>query len=419
LSEDSKNINWKIVGVVLLIAIAGIFIWNARSGDENTPERMAYNFLKDYYTVDDSELADFFYEEVVGNPKPNMDALEEFGNMVKEKYGPLMTVEGLEEAMANRFIPGGGVSVRGTGNKMFADSVTLIDYQEYKDGRIYYKYQVPVEIVLANGEVENTMVVGEIVMKEVEGEWKVDVLRPNFRDLSRLISYGVSNLKITNWDVEEEVWRVEVNWDSTLNGGTNADSTAMELGASFDFIMPNQEGLSYAVKVFDKEDSILVQEEFTSNFSPGRNMELYIMWDKNRESVVLSESYDAIIGGSEGPTPIVVQGGEFQRSIKTSLKKVVNGKVDRTVEIADNCSMDIITEVVMDHMIRSAAWEGIDVRELDEYYILMDHLFEEGETKENYIYIDQGEIFYQGGLDGMRTNITEDSYESIRSFFNY
>jgi len=75
--------------------------------------------------------------------------------------------------------------------------------------------------------------------------------------------------------------------------------------------------------------------------------------------------------------------------------------------------------VVMDHMLRSAAWEGIDVRELDEYYILSQTLAEEGETKESYIYIDQGEIFYQGGLDGRRSNIKEESYESIKSFFDY
>ena len=70
-------------------------------------------------------------------------------------------------------------------------------------------------------------------------------------------------------------------------------------------------------------------------------------------------------------------------------------------------------------MVRSAAWEGIDVRELDEFYILRQTLAEEGETKENYIYMDQGEIFYQAGLDGMRSNIKEESYKSIKSFFEH
>jgi hypothetical protein len=336
--------------------------------------------------------------------------------MVEEKYGPWMTERGYQESLANRFLPGVEMFGRKTGNRMTAHSITLMDEEEYQDGRMYYTYGVDVQIQLEDGETEVIPVTGEIVMEEVQEEWKVDVFRPKAEGLQELMAYGVSNLRITNWDVEDKIGYVEVYWEGGSGGAINADETAMGLGETFSFRMPSDKNLLFNVRLFDTEYNALVEYGFETNFSSGRNFELYIMWDEARENIILSESYDnAIIGGADGPTEIIVS----DDSIKFTLQKIVEGQVEKTVQIADSCSVDIVTKVVMDHMVRSAAWEGIDVRELDEYYVLMDNQFEDGETKENYIYIDQGEIFYQGGLDGMRSNITEESYKSIESFFNY
>lgn len=404
------------------------------------PMDKAEAFLNEYYTVQESELAEFFYEEVALPYDSNMEAMEafeEFGKMVEDKYGPWMTERGYQEALANRFVPGVEMFGRRTNNRMTAQSVVLSDEQTYQDGRMYYTYEVDVQIQLEDGETELIPVAGEIVMEKVQEEWKVDVFRPKAEGLQELMSYGVSNLRITNWDVEDKVVKVEVSWEGGSAGAINADgsemgieetpelrmpSTEMDLGTSFEFRMPDEASLNYTVRIFDMEDEVLVEDEFQTNFSSGRNFQLYIMWDETRENIILSESYDsAIIGGAEGPTEIVVveEEGEFQQTIQYTLQKVVKGHVERTVQIGDSCSVDIVTKVVMDHMVRSAAWEGIDVRELDEFYILRQTLTEEGETKENYIYMDQGEIYYQGGLDGRRSNITEESYKSIESFFNY
>ncbi|WP_422485452.1 hypothetical protein [Gudongella sp. DL1XJH-153] len=411
--------------LLLFLLVFGIMTLTGCSTELEGPMEKAEAFLNQYYTVQESELANFFYEEVALPYDPKMEAMEsfeEYGKMVEEKYSPWMTERGYQDALANRFIPGVEMFVKRTYNKMAAQSVTLSGEQDYQDGRMYYSYAVDVQIQLEDGETENIPVAGELVMEKVQEEWKVDVFIPKAEGLQELMTYGVSNLRITNWDVEDKIGYVEVSWEGGSGGAINADETAMGLGETFSFRMPSEKYLLFNVKLFDTEDRALVEYGFETNFSSGRNFQLYIMWDETRENVVLSESYDsAIIGGAEGPTEIVVveEEGEFQRSVKMTLQKVVDGQVERTVEIADSCSEDMVTEVVMDHMLRSAAWEGIDVRELDEYYILMDHLFEEGETKENYIYIDQGEIFYQAGLDGRRSNITQESYEKVKSFFKY
>ncbi len=419
---------------IIILALTFTLIMTALAGCSTEPEEpmeKAEAFLNEYYTVEESELAEFFYEEVVEGYEHNMDAVEEFEKMVEEKYSPWMTEEGFQNALSNRFIPGVEMFGKRTYNSMTAQSVALSGEQEYKDGRMYYTYAVDVQIQFEDGETEVIPVTGELVMEEVQEEWKVDVFRPKPEGFQEMMSYGVSNLRITNWDVEDKVGKVEVSWEGGSSGAVNADgsemgleespefrmpSTEMGLGTSFEFRMPDEASLNYTVTVFDMEDQILVEDEFQTNFSSGRNFELYIMWDSSMENVVLSESYDsAIIGGADGPTEIVLS----DSNIQYTLHKVVDGQVKRIVKVVDDCSVDIVTEVVMDHLVRSAAWEGIDVRELDEYYILMDHLFEEGETKENYIYVDQGEIFYQGGLDGFRTYITQESYENVRSFFEY
>ena len=412
------KIRFNSIQLLILSVLTLITLTACNTGQEG-PMDKAEAFLNEYYTVQESELADFFYEEVALPYDPNMEgmeAFEEFGKMVEEKYGPWMTERGYQESLANRFLPGVEMFGRKTGNRMTAHSITLMDEEEYQDGRMYYTYGVDVQIQLEDGETEVIPVTGEIVMEEVQEEWKVDVFRPKAEGLQELMAYGVSNLRITNWDVENKIGYVEVYWEGGSGGAINADETAMGLGETFSFRMPSDKNLLFNVKLFDTEDNALVEYGFETNFSSGRNFELYIMWDEARENIILSESYDnAIIGGADGPTEIIVS----DDSIKFTLQKIVEGQVEKTVQIADSCSVDIVTKVVMDHMVRSAAWEGIDVRELDEYYVLMDNQFEDGETKENYIYIDQGEIFYQGGLDGMRSNITEESYKSIESFFNY
>lgn len=404
---------------LLILSVLTLITLTACNTGQEGPMDKAEAFLNEYYTVQESELADFFYEEVALPYDPNMEgmeAFEEFGRMVEEKYGPWMTERGYQESLANRFLPGVEMFGRKTGNRMTAHSITLMDEEEYQDGRMYYTYGVDVQIQLEDGETEVIPVTGEIVMEEVQEEWKVDVFRPKAEGLQELMAYGVSNLRITNWDVEDKIGYVEVYWEGGSGGAINADETAMGLGETFSFRMPSDKNLLFNVRLFDTEYNALVEYGFETNFSSGRNFELYIMWDEARENIILSESYDnAIIGGADGPTEIIVS----DDSIKFTLQKIVEGQVEKTVQIADSCSVDIVTKVVMDHMVRSAAWEGIDVRELDEYYVLMDNQFEDGETKENYIYIDQGEIFYQGGLDGMRSNITEESYKSIESFFNY
>ena len=413
---------------LLILSVLTLITLTACNTGQEGPMDKAEAFLNEYYTVQESELADFFYEEVALPYDPNMEAMEameafeEFGKMVEEKYGPWMTERGYQESLANRFIPGVEMYVERNYKMITAQSVALMDEEEYQDGRMYYTYGVDVQIQLEDGETEVIPVTGEIVMEEVQEEWKVDVFRPKAEGLQELMAYGVSNLRITNWDVEDKIGYVEVYWEGGSGGAINADETAMDLGETFSFRMPSEKNLLFNVKLFDTEDNALVEYGFETNFSSGRNFQLYIMWDETRENIILSESYDsAIIGGAEDPTEIVVveEEGEFQQTIQYTLQKVVKGQVEGTVQIDDKDSIDIVTEVVMDHMVRSAAWEGIDVRELDEFYILRQTLAEEGETKENYIYMDQGEIFYQAGLDGMRSNIKEESYKSIKSFFEH
>src|SRR5690554_1555869 len=128
-----------VLSVVLIIALAGC------SKEQEGPMEKAEAFLNEYYTVQESELADFFYEEVAISYDPKMEAMEafeEFGKMVEDKYGPWMTERGYQESLANRFVPGVEMYVERNYKMITAQSVALTDEEEYQDGRMYYTYGV-------------------------------------------------------------------------------------------------------------------------------------------------------------------------------------------------------------------------------------------------------------------------------------
>lgn len=288
------KLKWIKSKILLLTLAIGILVLTGCSDSvAQGPEEIAERFLLEYFNVEDSAIADYYYNEMatkaIESYDTNTEVFEGFDKLVEEKYGPWMTERGLEEAMSNRFVPGIEMFSRETGNKISAKSVAFTDEREYSDGRIYYSYTIPIQIILADGEKDKMDVTGEIVMELVEEEWKVGVFRPNLQELSGLMVYSISNLILTNWDVEE-VSKVEVSWEGASSGATNASGSNMELGSSFPFRMPDEEDLTYLVKVSDNKDQILIEEEFTSDFSAGRDFELYIMWDESQENVVLSDS---------------------------------------------------------------------------------------------------------------------------------
>lgn len=301
----------------LMILVLGMVTLIGCRSLEDGHEKGAREFLDKYYSVEDTESMEFFHQFADADYEKSEDALEEFVKAVENEYSPFMTEEGLQTAMSNRFIPGGEMYVMGQRNRIQFKTLEFDEFREYDDGRIYYSYSASLNVLMVDGDVQVAGASGEMVMKEEDGKWKVDVFRPN-------------------------------------------------------------------------------------------NQEIY-------QTLHPSDGDSAIIGGGDGPTEIVVAGGEFQYS----LQKIARGGVERTVQVADNCSIDILVNVMVDSSLRSAAWEGIDVNELAEYYILTDNFADQEMGRDKYIYIQEGEIFYQNGLEGMRTNISQESYKSIESFFTY
>ncbi len=112
----------------------------------------------------------------------------------------------------------------------------------------------------------------------------------------------------------------------------------------------------------------------------------------------------------------------------STLREVVDGEVIN--EIYGEKVEEMIESIIMDALVKSAAWKGIDVKDLDEYYILNKVYAENNKNdakpyKESSTYymfllpkdingIKKNTPVLQHGLDGMYTVLSNDMYEGCK-----
>ena|GEM_PF-1292267 len=414
--EKIKNIfeKYKIAGIILIIIIIllrALFYWIGYM--EKEPEKSANHFLNLYYSIEDKTISDLYYSVESGdNPLDGKKSSEKFIQLIKEKYSLLMTEKGYQVSLANRFIPGLEIWIDETIYSADIKSLNLKNKNQYPDGRVYFEYNVDIDLVLINGEVENTILQGEIVMKKEDKNWKVDVFKPNQQDIQIISKYKKSILSVINWDVKD-VKKVELYWQFTSSGGQNADNSIIDFGSSIDFEMPAVNDFSYVVKIFDINDNLLVQDSFTSDFSQGKDVSLYILWDKNKENVILSTTITSITG-SVDPEDIT----NNKDNIVYIIQKCNKGQIENYVELSLSTSSELVERTIMEYMLSSAGGEIFDVTQLDEYYIIIDSLNYQDDSFEIYKDTVDGKIYMQYQRFGRRVPISNDSYSNILSLFD-
>ena len=298
-----KNIlNYKkpgfwIIGVafILVLGMAIGLISNPLSSNspEESSDLRAQEFLKTYYNVVDTDIADIFYNaipEIIssqiddkGNGISGIFSLEE---EIKAKYGNLMTEEALESAAASRIITEGEFTAKEFGSSSEVNKVNLI-YEEIKEnGNIRYDFTVEVLVDFRDGKKEeNIVLTGSIEVTEAEGEWKVREFRPNKGDFTRALTQGESYLNIVN-NSNENIRTIEINTKGNSIGAMNADNTDIGQGVRFSFDMIDDSNLDFTVRLIDKDKKILIKRDFIGNFSEGKDMYLYIRQDENNNLII-------------------------------------------------------------------------------------------------------------------------------------
>lgn len=258
-----------------------ILISNPKS---DTDKAVAEEFLTTYYTIDNTDIVDMFYDtSLMDNSNIDTDGhgiaeIKGIDEAVNDKYGILMTEDALSRAAANRTILIGEITAREYGSRLKPENVKLWDVESSENGKIEYQYSISSKVIFSDGTEELVNLLGSLVMEEVEGVWKVSDFRPDRTELTKVLKFGKSFLYITNQS-NAPIRKVEFSTEGNSSGAMNADNTDMKKDTRFSFEMIDAESLEYTIKLLDKDDKVLLEQSFTSDFSDGKEVQLIIKED--------------------------------------------------------------------------------------------------------------------------------------------
>ena len=120
-------------------------------------------------------------------------------------------------------------------------------------------------------------------------------------------------------------------------------------------------------------------------------------------------------GNSDVPTDFWERAGIKATSYQLIwLKK---GEVQRTIAPLNKDDSKLAQEIIMNYMIRSSAWPGVDINSLENCYLVRT-IYSDGTTSENYAYLHEGKTVMQHGKDGHYTIVDTGLYERLVQLIN-
>lgn len=275
---------WTIL--IALIIVIAISIGLITNPIDNPAEKRAKEFLELYYTIENTDIVDMIYDLSVVPSSPNINndghgiiEIEGIEETINTKYNGLMTENALNRAIANRTILAGEMVAREYGSKLIPESISLSIEEESSTEKTNYHYDIAARVTFEDGTEEVARLQGTIVMKEIDGKWKIDDFSPDRKGLTNVLQFGMPYLYITNHS-NASIRLIEISTKYNTNGAMNANNSDIAKNARFDFDMIDDERLDFTVKLLNKDREILYERSFTGDFSKGKDMYLYIEEDE-------------------------------------------------------------------------------------------------------------------------------------------
>ena len=103
--------------------------------------------------------------------------------------------------------------------------------------------------------------------------------------------------------------------------------------------------------------------------------------------------------------------------ISYQLIQLKKGQVERIIYPLNKDDSKLAQEIIMNYMIRSSAWPGVDTNTLENCYLLRT-IYSDGTTSENYAYLHEGKAVMQHGKDGHYTIVDTGLYERLVQLIN-
>ena len=101
-----------------------------------------------------------------------------------------------------------------------------------------------------------------------------------------------------------------------------------------------------------------------------------------------------------------------ENSVSYEFIQLVNGEVQYTVSPLSGDNAQLAEDIIMNYMIKSAAWPGMDISTLGECYLLR-ATYSDGTTSDYYMFLHDGRAVMQWGIDGHYSFIENELYKKF------
>lgn len=338
---------WTIlIAIIIVIAISIGLMTNPLN---NTEKGKAEEFLKLYYTIENTDIADMFYDEnLKDDSKLNFDgtgitSIKGLDEALSAKYGSLMTEDAFNRASANRTLLIGEVTAREYGTRITIEGVNLWDEEVSENGDVTYQFSIPARVKFKDGTEELINLNGTLVMKKLDNDWKVSDFQINRTELAKVLEHGKSILSITNQS-HGPIRRIEVDTEGNSQGAMNADNTIMEMNSRFDFEMIDAKNIFFNVKLLNVDNELLFEQAFSGDFSKGKDVYLYIVnYGDNKLMIVEGNSEGNNIHNSVSASEF------FDKLVMINNKTYVDTGYEISEEISRSDIIGKISSAVKSH----------------------------------------------------------------------
>lgn len=279
-----------LIAIIIVIAFSIALLSNPLS---YRAKGRAEEFLKTFYTIENTDIADRYHEIILqivtssyyDSSMERNEELKMIEELIKSKYDSLVTEDFIEREIANRTLLAGEMTAREYGSRMEPKKIDLKEYKVYDSGRITYDFEVQTLVKYKDGSSKSVTSAGRLDMIESDGSWKVHDIRLENINFTRALIFRQENLYITNLS-KALINKIEVTYRGVSQGAMNADNSDLEENDRFGFEMMDAQSLDYIIKLLDKDDKVLLKQNFVSDFSNERVIELFIEEDENDQLVV-------------------------------------------------------------------------------------------------------------------------------------
>ncbi|WFA08827.1 hypothetical protein [Tissierella sp. Yu-01] len=298
-------------GIVVSLIFLGLATWMITNLSLNESEEKAEEFLKTYYTIENTDIADMMFDEKLikslissdyETSKQGIIELKFIDEAVNAKYSNLMTEDALKRASANRTILMGEMTAREYGTRLEPKKINITEEKVSDSGIINYSFNVEALVKFNDGTDNLVNLTGKIDMVEVEGGWKVDSFKHSNSNFAKALTLIQPNLHITNHS-NAPIRRIEVSVNGSTRGVMNADNTDMDKNYRFDFQMLDLKALEYSIKLLDEDDKVFLQQSYIGDFSNSKDVELFI--EEDEEGNLFIEHRGPTNPISKDDTPII------------------------------------------------------------------------------------------------------------------